>query len=376
MALQNMTEINLDISQPGLSVVHAKQYDTLRKVKVHLFDSGIWWMAPEQNYVAVVAYKKADRVGGFYDHTEEGELAVSVDGTNRSIAYIALDRQTLTTSGNVNVELTFYDSITTGRLSTFSFVVDVEAASLDELDLQSNPYFNVLADDIAAVLQAEANMTGVTASAVSVTGGVADVDVTGGQGGTPYNFEFEIPVGNVEIKYAVNTSTQTRPSSGWVSDITSLSVPAENGVIWTRVKYSFTGKNGSTISNTWYSCAKQGYVGPPGVSVSTTDPAASDSNVLVWINPDDGQIITIPDATECNPTHFSGTISSFPHTITDNRITTQMRVINCEFGSPENITSDVSWNTDTAGRLVLNGTLKNNTTTTYDLDLQICVVTS
>lgn len=195
MSLQTITEINLDINQPGVSIVHAKQYDTVRQVKAHLFYNGVKWLVPSSNFVAVVGFKKADRIGGFYDTTEDGRTAITVDNEDRSIIYILLDRNTVTTPGNVNTEITFYDSITTGRLSTFSFITQVEGASVTELDLTSSPYFNILAEDIKKVIESVDSMTGLSATVtklapnsnptVNVTGGTSSAD--------PYVFGFGIP---------------------------------------------------------------------------------------------------------------------------------------------------------------------------------------
>ena len=381
MALGSLTEIDLDLNQPLLTPVHAKQYDTVRKVKAHLFDHGVWWMVPENDIVAVVGFKKADKIGGFYDTTEDGITAVTVDGTNRSIVYIALDRNVLTTKGLVSVEITFYDSITTSRLSTFSFTVRVEEASLTELDLASNPYFNVLAEDIAAVLNAKASMKGLTARANGLpAGSIPTAVVNGGPDEnppTPYELVFGIPKGDKgngikanEIKYAANDDPATIPGQNeWQSSITAVTVPEENGVVWTRVKQTYDDNS----SKTYYSKAMQGYVGPAGVAVQTTDPG-SDSNVKVWINPDDGQIINIPDASECNPIHFHVAVDAFPKTIPDSRLTSQMRVINCVFSEPARISGNLLWSTETAGQLVLSGaTLSGSGSTYIDLDVQVCV---
>lgn len=195
MSLQTITEINLDINQPGVSVVHAKQYDTVRQVKAHLFYNGVKWLVPSSNFEAVVGFKKADRIGGFYDETESGETAITVDGSDRSIIYILLDRNVVTTSGNVNTEITFYDTITTGRLSTFSFITQVEESTVTELDLTSSPYFNILAEDIKKVIESVDSMTGLTATASKLApDSTPTVTVTGGTSAQdPFVFGFGIP---------------------------------------------------------------------------------------------------------------------------------------------------------------------------------------
>lgn len=331
MSLQTITEINLDVNQPGVSVVHAKQYDTARQVKAHLFYNGVKWLVPSSNFEAVVGFKKADRIGGFYDETELGETAITVDGSDRSIIYIILDRNVVTTPGNVTTEITFYDSITTGRLSTFSFITQVEEASVTELDLSSSPYFNILAEDIKKVIEASESMAGMTATAskrapnaqptVSVSGGTSAQDpyvlafgipsmpavtvsastvdhvssasatISGGQSaGQAYNIAFGIPKG-VGVKtttqhYGVSMAENTMPSS-WVTSVTNLSIP-DGAIVWTRIKLTYD----DNTTATYYSKTVSGMAGPPGLVVSTTEPS---SGVQVWIDPSDSQTIVIPD---------------------------------------------------------------------------------
>ena len=331
MSLQTITEINLDVNQPGVAVVHAKQYDTVRQVKAHLFYNGVKWLVPSSNFDAVVGFKKSDRIGGFYDATELGETAITVDGSDRSIIYILLDRNVVTTPGNVNTEITFYDTITTGRLSTFSFITQVEEASVTELDLSSSPYFNILAEDIKKVIEASESMAGLTASAerlapnanptAFVSGGTSAEDpyniafgipsmpgitvsatglssasnptatITGGQtAGQAYNIAFGIPHGagisSIVAKYGVSMSESVIPTS-WQNSITALTIP-EGAIlwVWNRITY----ENGQTYD--YYSKAAQGSPGPPGVAVQTTEPETS---VKVWIDPSNTQTITIPD---------------------------------------------------------------------------------
>ena len=197
MSLQTLTEINLDINQPGIVVVHAKQYDTSRQIKANLYNNGVKWLVPSSNVLGVVGYKKADRIGGFFDETEEGITAISVDNSDRSIITITLDRNMLTTSGNVNTEVTFYELDGYGRLSSFSFIVQVEEASVTELDLTASPYFNILAEDIKKVIESTDAMTGLDATAIGLPpGSPVTVNVTGGTSSLdPFVFSFGIPLG-------------------------------------------------------------------------------------------------------------------------------------------------------------------------------------
>lgn len=61
------------------------------------------------------------------------------------------------------------------------------------------------------------------------------------------------------------------------------------------------------------------------------------------------------------------TISSFPKTITNSKITTDMVVLNISWGNPTAILSDVTWSTNTAGQLTLNGTIDGTTTASVTL---------
>lgn len=303
MSLQTITEINLDVNQPGVAVVHAKQYDTVRQVKAHLFYNGVKWLVPSSNFEAVVGFKKADRIGGFYDETEDGRTAITVDGSDRSIIYILLDRNVVTTPGNVNTEITFYDTITTGRLSTFSFITQVEEATVTELDLSSSPYFNILAEDIKKVIKSADAMTGLSATVhklapntnptVDVTGGTSAQDpfvfgfgmpsmpavtvsasqlapdatptavITGGQtAGQAYNVAFGIPKGDkgdvaevvsITRQYAASTDGSNPPSpssSDWKNNISQIPIDDRKGkIIWTKV-YTYWSNDHSDTSYT------------------------------------------------------------------------------------------------------------------------------
>lgn len=65
--------------------------------------------------------------------------------------------------------------------------------------------------------------------------------------------------------------------------------------------------------------------------------------------------------------HISMPSTSSLGTITNSDISTTMRVVNIVWGTPSNVTSDISWNTDTAGQLVLTGSLSGATTAEIDL---------
>lgn len=61
------------------------------------------------------------------------------------------------------------------------------------------------------------------------------------------------------------------------------------------------------------------------------------------------------------PLHLQATATSLPLTINNSAITATMRVIECTFGTPSAISSDVTWTTS-SGSIVLSGTMSGSTT--------------
>lgn len=61
------------------------------------------------------------------------------------------------------------------------------------------------------------------------------------------------------------------------------------------------------------------------------------------------------------PLHITSTLTTLPTTLSNSNITADMRVVECVFGTPSAITSDVSWTTS-AGEIVLGGSISGSTT--------------
>lgn len=90
-----------------------------------------------------------------------------------------------------------------------------------------------------------------------------------------------------------------------------------------------------------------------------TTPTASSSNPVT-----SGGIYT---AIHGRALHISMPSTSTLGQISNPAITTTMRVVNIVWGTPSNVTSNVSWNTNTAEKLILSGTLSGPTTAEIDL---------
>jgi len=370
MSLEVISVIDIDPSQPYISVVHCKQYDTVRVVEAHLYTDGVKWYVPSNNIYAMVQYRKSDHIGGFYDIVDDPSepggkrTAVSINSGDRSIIYISIAQEVLTTatpldSEGTTVEVVFYDTISNARLGLFYFHLKVEEASIREVDLANNPYFNILAEQIKAVLEAETKLTGLTAEAetlapdddatVTVTGGSGSDDpyhfvlgipsmpgmtatasslpttsdptavITGGTlPGEDFNIAFGIPKGvdivSMTAKYGYSMSEYVLPASdNWVDHLEDLHVPNE-GIQWTKVVTHCSDGN----DYIQYAKCAQGYPGPPGVAVQTTQP---NNNTLVWINPDEDEQIVIPQYTSAEDAtihSFGGTLMTTVKTIVIN----------------------------------------------------------
>lgn len=160
MALEIISYINLDMKAPNAAKVYGEQYDNAGYVHAQLLNDGTKWAVPA-GAIGVVSYIKSDRVGGYYDTTERGETAVAI-GTDRSTIMIALDQQTLSSRGRVDVNVSFY--LSNQRLSTFSFLLQVNASTIVASNIDSKWFGRLLltagefiTDDTLSILGAAAD---------------------------------------------------------------------------------------------------------------------------------------------------------------------------------------------------------------------------
>ena len=134
---------------------------------------------------------------GWYDTLTDGSEAVEIDGD--TVTFTLCDHA-LETAGRGEISLILMAPGTeeAARLSSFKMVLDVEPTPYPASEIvTSEPYINVLSQQIAAVLEAAADLTGITVSATTgAAGSSATATVTGGTGGQPYNIAFKIPRGN------------------------------------------------------------------------------------------------------------------------------------------------------------------------------------
>lgn len=156
-------------------------------------------------------------------------------------------------------------------------------------------------------------------------------------------------------------TTVSNPASLHVTDFTWFSWQGPAGTPITDVERTAgDGSPGSTDTYTVYAGAVE--VGTFSVYNGLNGTGAV--NQVNGVNPDAGgnvELVPADIGAPAIPLHLTATITSLPATLTDAAITAAMRVIECSFGTPEAITSDVSWTT-ADGSLVLSGTMSGSTT--------------
>ena len=153
--MQSTTNITLDLQQPNVAVTaDAKQNDLMSRVIVaQLKDGSAEWTVPG-GASAFIRYKKPDGTGGFYDTMEDNTTpAYSVSGS--TITFILCEQMT-TVPGSVYVEINFYTG--TEKLTSFCFLLRVQASVLDDATIVSSDYYNVMTATLAQMAAIAANL--------------------------------------------------------------------------------------------------------------------------------------------------------------------------------------------------------------------------
>lgn len=145
------SQITVDLLQPNVAtLVYAKQTDQQsRFISATLLEGSQPW-TPPTGVLAAVRYRKPDGTIGWYDTTENKAAAVTMSG---NVATIQLAAQALTVSGDVYIELEFYTQ-SAEKLSSFAWVLAVEASAVSDGEIESSDYFNVLAETLAEIVKA------------------------------------------------------------------------------------------------------------------------------------------------------------------------------------------------------------------------------
>lgn len=145
------SQITVDLLHPNVAtLVYAKQADQQsRFISAALLEGSQPW-TPPTGALTAVRYRKPDGTIGWYDTTENKAAAVTMNG---NVATIQLAAQALTVSGDVYIELEFYTQ-SAEKLSSFAWVLAVEASAVSDGEIESSDYFNVLAKTLAEIVKA------------------------------------------------------------------------------------------------------------------------------------------------------------------------------------------------------------------------------
>lgn len=244
------TPLILDFQAPNVAVVaYAKQNDrATRKLICQLVDGGTPWVAIGNIYAAI-RFLKPDGTGGFYDTDDNGNPAIAFNGSQ---ATLTLAEQVLTVPGTVYLELNIYNS-QSERLTTFAFVLNVEASVLSDATIISSNYYNILTQQIADILGSIGAVAGLTATAHSIPKDEdATVTVTGGTSAQdPYNLDFGLPRGyspDLAITKAGNEVTITATDEHGTTSETITDPTAEVTQDGADITITMTDHNGTTTA--------------------------------------------------------------------------------------------------------------------------------
>ena len=158
------------------------------------------------------------------------------------------------------------------------------------------------------------------------------------------------------VSYQSGATGTVPPSGEWSAD---PPIVMGGNYLWTRTIFTFNTGDPVTI----YSVARQGVdgTGAPGEIVPLINVAGGEVGESESFAREDHQhpLTTL---------HLQATVTTLPTTISNEYITSDMRVVNCVISTPNAVTSDLSWSTS-AGTLALSGALKSGSSTVIDFDL-------
>ena len=213
--MTSTTVLNLNLQRPNYAVaMYAVQYDKMsRKITAHLYD-GDTPFTPNFNSDGVVRCHKADGTVCFYDVLEdESTPAVTWSG---NVATIWLAEQALTCAGNMLCQVQFYTG--TERLTTFTFIINVQENAVTDNDIASTDYFSILTQQIQAILDVVENMPA-PATELPLMDGTASIGIKG---------EFA----RSDHVHPTDTSLKNTSASGYIM------TPDGTAICWGRITVS------------------------------------------------------------------------------------------------------------------------------------------
>jgi hypothetical protein len=323
---------------PNIATVSwAVQGDQLsRQIVATLVDGSAAW-EPQSGYHGAIRAHKPDGTACFYDVDESGNPAVTWNG---NVATLAIVQQALTAPGTVLMQLEFYDS-NNARISAFGWAMNVQPSAVTDTEFLSTDYYNILTLQIAGVLGASGHPPYINSSTKN------------------WMLWNENAAEYVDSGFSSIGEQGPRGLQGY--SISSVTKKSGTGAPGTTDVYNVNLNSGS-VAGTFNVYNGSDGAGSPGGQVPLMDGTASAGSANAYsredhVHPTD----TSRASKDYEPLHVSGTVSDSVLYINNTDITADMRVLECSWGTPTNVQSDITWTT-TAGRITFSGTFTGSTT--------------
>ena len=141
-------KLALDFQMPVAGKIYVKQGDTMtRSVILSLYDGGTVFNTANAGIFQIV-FLKPDKTGGVYDTMPDNTTACTVDGNEVTAK---LHPQMFTSPGSVKCELRMLNTGGSKILSSFSWIIYVEASAEDGIKSESYYRFNSVESLAAAI---------------------------------------------------------------------------------------------------------------------------------------------------------------------------------------------------------------------------------
>ena len=153
MNINHNVALNLSASVTPPTLHMAQGDANSRTIVATLWDGAQIFDIPSGS-TCMVRFGKPDGTGGLYDHTDAGD-AVSYSG---SVVTAPVAAQMLTAAGIVKAEIDIYGGGGTDqeavKLASFLFLIDVHPSAYADATILSSDYYNIVAAQIAAAIEA------------------------------------------------------------------------------------------------------------------------------------------------------------------------------------------------------------------------------
>lgn len=170
MLTPSTTTVDLNVGYPNIAtVVHAVQGDNQSRIlTANLYDGGIAW-TPPTGAVGVIKFHTPLGTTGMYDTDEEGNTAVTWTG---NVATLRIVQNALAVAGDVPMQLSFYDD-QGAVITSFLWETLVQPSVLTDTQFMQTDYYNILSQQISAILTAIADIPEPATSAPLMDGTAA-----------------------------------------------------------------------------------------------------------------------------------------------------------------------------------------------------------